>query len=107
MLCEKPLGLDAAEVAAMQQVASQHNRILMEAFMYRYTDRMRVVKKCWTAELVNCGILMPPSASCWIVPIPLRCKAELGGGALCMMWDAIRSTFSGWSPGVSRNVARC
>lgn len=49
VLCEKPLGLDAAEVAAMQQVASQHNRILMEAFMYRYTDRMRVVKRCWTA----------------------------------------------------------
>jgi predicted dehydrogenase len=45
VLCEKPLGLDAAEVAAMQQVASQHNRILMEAFMYRYTDRMRVVKE--------------------------------------------------------------
>lgn len=39
VLCEKPIGLTAAEAQEMQQAAVQHNRLLMEAFMYQYTDR--------------------------------------------------------------------
>jgi predicted dehydrogenase/aryl-alcohol dehydrogenase-like predicted oxidoreductase len=35
VLCEKPLGLNHAEVMAMQDAAATHGRFLMEAFMYR------------------------------------------------------------------------
>ncbi|MGA1370947.1 MAG: aldo/keto reductase [Pseudomonadales bacterium] len=35
VLCEKPLGLNHAEVMAMQDAATEHGRFLMEAFMYR------------------------------------------------------------------------
>ncbi len=35
VLCEKPLGLNHAEVMAMQDAAIEHQRFLMEAFMYR------------------------------------------------------------------------
>ena len=83
VLCEKPLGLDAAEVAAMQQVASQHNRMLMEAFMYRYTDRMRVVKEVLDGG--ELGELRHINASFRFLldrPNTIKMQAELGGGAL-------------------------
>ncbi len=35
VLCEKPAGLNAAEVVAVTEVASQENRFYMEGFMYR------------------------------------------------------------------------
>jgi len=35
VLCEKPQGLNHAEVMAMQDTAAEHARFLMEAFMYR------------------------------------------------------------------------
>src|SRR5579863_4246051 len=36
VLCEKPLGLDAAECREMQHAADAHGVKLMEAFMYRF-----------------------------------------------------------------------
>ena len=48
VLCEKPLGLNHAEVMAMQDAAAARGRFLMEAFMYRIhpqTDAfMRLVR---------------------------------------------------------------
>jgi len=48
VLCEKPLGINHAEVMAMQDAARAHGRFLMEAFMYRlhpqteaWLDRVR------------------------------------------------------------------
>ncbi len=35
VLCEKPAGMNAAEVAAVTEVAAQQGRFFMEAFMYR------------------------------------------------------------------------
>lgn len=52
VLCEKPIGLNAAEAQEMQQAAIQHNRLLMEAFMYQYTDRVRVIK-----QVLESGVL--------------------------------------------------
>jgi predicted dehydrogenase len=40
VLCEKPLGLNTTDVQAMAAAASQHQRTLMEAFMYRFHPRM-------------------------------------------------------------------
>lgn len=41
VLCEKPLALDAAEAREMFAAAQRNDRVLMEAFMYRYSDRCR------------------------------------------------------------------
>jgi len=44
VLCEKPLGLNAAEVRDMIAACSTNKVTLMEAFMYRYTDRIAKVR---------------------------------------------------------------
>ncbi len=41
VLCEKPLGLDAAEVAEMLSAAEAAGRLLVEAFWYRWHPRTR------------------------------------------------------------------
>jgi predicted dehydrogenase/aryl-alcohol dehydrogenase-like predicted oxidoreductase len=52
VLAEKPLGLDHAEVMAMVDAASQADRFLMEAFMYRcHPQTARLI------ELVNGGAI--------------------------------------------------
>ena len=41
VLCEKPLGMNAEEAAAMADASRSSGRVLMEAFMYRFHPRMR------------------------------------------------------------------
>jgi len=45
VLCEKPLGLNAAEVRDMIAACAANRVTLMEAFMYRYTDRIAKVRE--------------------------------------------------------------
>ena len=45
VLCEKPLALNAAEGLRMAQAARESGKLLMEAFMYRYTARLREVER--------------------------------------------------------------
>ena len=45
VLCEKPLALDAAQGEQMASAAREHGVLLMEAFMYRYTERLRAVER--------------------------------------------------------------
>lgn len=44
VLCEKPLALNAAQARDMQAAAQRNDRLLMEAFMYRYTACTRQVQ---------------------------------------------------------------
>jgi predicted dehydrogenase len=44
VLCEKPLALNASQAQEMASVARECGVLLMEAFMYRYTDRTRKVR---------------------------------------------------------------
>lgn len=44
VLCEKPLALNATEAGQMIAVSHECGVLLMEAFMYRYTDRMRKIR---------------------------------------------------------------
>lgn len=83
VLCEKPIGLTAAEAQEMQQAAVQHNRLLMEAFMYQYTDRVRVIKQ--VLESGALGELRHINASFRFLldrPNTIKMQPALGGGAL-------------------------
>ncbi|QIR26875.1 Gfo/Idh/MocA family protein [Kluyvera genomosp. 3] len=83
VLCEKPIGLTAAEAQEMQQAAVQHNRLLMEAFMYQYTDRVRVIKQVLESSAL--GELRHINVSFRFLldrPNTIKMQPALGGGAL-------------------------
>jgi xylose dehydrogenase (NAD/NADP) len=78
VLCEKPLGMDAAEAEQMGEGAEQAGVLLMEAFMYRFHPRPRdFVAGIRDAMHVNATFgftLRDPSN--------FRMRREFGGGAL-------------------------
>ena len=83
VLCEKPIGLTADEARDMQRVAQQHNRLLMEAFMHQYTDRVRVIKQ--VLESGELGELRHINVSFRFFldrPGTIKMQPALGGGAL-------------------------
>lgn len=83
VLCEKPLALNASEAREMIAACASHGVLLMEAFMYRYTDRTRQVR-----EVLRSGVLgeIKQVSSTFRFPLAnpasIKLKPELGGGAL-------------------------
>ena len=83
ILCEKPLGLTAAECHEMSAAAKANNVTFMEAFMYRFhprTDRvLELVKEGVVGELK-----MIRSVFTFLLTNPdnIRLQPELGGGSL-------------------------
>ncbi len=83
VLCEKPLGLTAADVRDMIAAAAGRGVLLMEAFMYRYTERTRLVR-----EIVRAGTLGEikhiSSTFRFLLnnPASIKLQPALGGGAL-------------------------
>lgn len=83
VLCEKPMGLTAEESVEMIAAARQRGVKLMEGFMYRYTDRTRVV-----VDLIRSGVLgeikFVASSFRFLLsnPSSIKLRPELGGGAL-------------------------
>lgn len=83
VLCEKPLALTAAEGREMADACAAHGVVLMEAFMYRYTDRTRQV-----SAVVRSGALgeikLLQASFCFMLanPASIKLRPELGGGAL-------------------------
>lgn len=83
VLCEKPLALNAAECRRMMDACAAHHVTLMEAFMYRYTERTRKV-----LEVLRSGVLgeirFISSTHRFLLANPdsIKLKPELGGGAL-------------------------
>lgn len=83
VLCEKPLALDAAEAREMAAAARSNERLLMEAFMYRYTDRTRQVKAVLDSGVL--GNIRHANLSFRFLldrPGTIKLQPELGGGAL-------------------------
>ena len=83
VLCEKPLALDAGQCREMIAACAQHRVKLMEAFMYRYTDRTRQV-----VEVLKSGVLgeikFVQASFRYLManPASIKLRPELGGGAL-------------------------
>ncbi|MDK2799243.1 MAG: hypothetical protein PWQ70_862 [Clostridiales bacterium] len=83
ILCEKPIGLNTEEAMEMIKACKENNVKLMEAFMYRYTDRTKKVR-----ELLDSGVIgeVKYINACFRFflnrPNTIKMKPELGGGAL-------------------------
>ncbi len=81
VLCEKPLGMNAGEVAAMAEASRRSGRLLMEAFMYRFHPRMRAFVEGLRGDErplhVQASFGFPLND-----PANYRLQPSLGGGAL-------------------------
>lgn len=83
VLCEKPIGLNAAECREMIKVCRENGVVFMEAFMYRYTDCTRKV-----LEVLRSGVLgevkFVHSVFRFLLNRPgcIKYQPELGGGSL-------------------------
>lgn len=83
VLCEKPLALDAAQAREMAAAAVRNKRVLMEAFMYRYSDRTWQLR-----TILESGVLgeirhMNASFRFFLDRAgTIKMQAALGGGAL-------------------------
>lgn len=83
VLCEKPIAMNAAECRDMIAACKANGVLLMEAFMYRYTDRTRQVQDVLRSGTLG-DIKFISSSFRYLIsrPNPVRLKPELGGGAL-------------------------
>ena len=101
VLCEKPLGLNAADCRAMIEACERNDVVLMEAFMYRYHAQFQRLK-----ELVRAGAVGEPSLVRASFSFPLaslgrpdniRWQPEMGGGSLmdvgCYCVNVARALF--------------
>ena len=83
VLCEKPLALDAAECRRMIDAADKNGVKLMEAFMYRYTDRTRkVVETLRSGVLGEVKFVQASFRFLLANPASIKLQPALGGGAL-------------------------
>ncbi|HVZ49728.1 MAG TPA: Gfo/Idh/MocA family oxidoreductase, partial [Gemmatimonadaceae bacterium] len=83
VICEKPLGMNAAECERMVAAAEQADRMLMEAFMYRYHPQVAALQD--VVRLGRVGEVRHVSASFHFQltrPDDVRLVREFGGGAL-------------------------
>jgi predicted dehydrogenase len=95
VLCEKPLGVDAAEAVEMGEHCEDAGVTLMEAFMYRYHPRTERVESVVAEEL---GDVRGVEAT-FQFPLPavenIRLDPDLAGGSLmdvgCYAVNAVRT----------------
>ena len=88
VLCEKPIACNAEEAQEMADAVARGNRLLMEAFMYRFHPRSREIKQLVTEGRIGEPCLVR-SAFCFHMAEEIfkagdnvRFKKEMGGGAL-------------------------
>lgn len=83
VLCEKPLGVTAAEAEAMFTAAREHGVRLMEAFMYRFHPRTLALAESVAAGEIGEVRLVRSSFGFTIADTAnVRLSADLAGGAL-------------------------
>lgn len=83
VLCEKPIALNAAECRDMIDTARDNGVLLMEAFMYRYTDRVRRIKEVLdSGEIGRLRYIQSTFRFLLNRPNTIKERPELGGGSL-------------------------
>ncbi|MGE0442725.1 MAG: Gfo/Idh/MocA family protein [Gemmatimonadales bacterium] len=83
VLCEKPLGLTAAECLEMDRAARANGVRLMEAFMYRFHPRtVRMVDLIRGGAIGRLASIRSAFTFRLNRPDNIRLRADLGGGAL-------------------------
>lgn len=83
VLCEKPVALNAAECREMRAACEANGVMLMEAFMYRYTERTRKVLEVVRSEALGEIKFISSSFRFTLAnPASIKLKKELGGGSL-------------------------
>lgn len=109
VLCDKPLGLNAAEAEQMQQVAEQERRLLVEGFMYFHHSQYEQIDKWIQAGRIGrLRMIRAGFAFHFEREGNYRHDPQYGGGALldlgCYCVHAIRR-ITGREP--IRALARC
>jgi predicted dehydrogenase len=84
VLCEKPIGLSAAEGRQLLEAAGEHPRLkIMEAFMYRHHPQWRKARAIIQAGQIGKLRTIQSFFSYWNVdPQNIRNVADVGGGGL-------------------------
>ncbi|GAB0105023.1 Gfo/Idh/MocA family oxidoreductase [Nocardia sp. JMUB6875] len=104
VLCEKPFTADAAEAREIAKLAEASDRVVMEAFHYRYHPLTREAEKILAAGELG-KLVRVETALCFPLPkfADIRYNYELAGGALmdagCYAVHMAR-TFGGEEPEV-------
>jgi xylose dehydrogenase (NAD/NADP) len=122
VLCEKPLSRRGADVHAAFDLAERHDRLLMEAFMWRHhpqtarmvdlvrsgaIGRLRLVRAAFSFHFENTadvrlsagldgGSLMDVGCYCVSAARLLAGEPELVSGTQVLGGDGVDVTFSGW-----------
>ncbi|WP_026834871.1 Gfo/Idh/MocA family protein [Eubacterium xylanophilum] len=82
VLCEKPIGMNAAEVEEMYALAKEHGVVLMEAYAYLHSPYIKALKKIVSSgelgdiKYIETAFLTQGYAD------DIRNKKEYGGGAM-------------------------
>lgn len=82
VLCEKPLGVNAAEAAAMVASCEEAGVVLQEAFMYRFHPQIERMEQLLREGAVGPLWLVRAAFSFGVTGPNVRLEAELGGGGL-------------------------
>lgn len=85
VLCEKPLALTVSEVDQMIDAAQRNDRVLQEAFMYRYHPQtLKMQEMVRAGEIGDLRLIRAVFSFMLTRTGDIRMKPELGGGSL---WD--------------------
>jgi predicted dehydrogenase len=83
VLCEKPLALTKAEAEEMIEAAARNRVLLMEAFMYRYTDRTQKVREILAGGAIGRIRYINSTFRFFLDRAnTIKVRPELGGGSL-------------------------
>ncbi|KAJ6654440.1 hypothetical protein lerEdw1_007033 [Lerista edwardsae] len=82
VLCEKPLGMNAAEVKAMVQAAQEKGVFLMEAFWTRFFPAMEKIRSLLKQRAIGDVLAVHAQFGAPLLSVPRCVEKELGGGAL-------------------------
>ncbi|XP_015274029.1 PREDICTED: trans-1,2-dihydrobenzene-1,2-diol dehydrogenase-like isoform X2 [Gekko japonicus] len=82
VLCEKPLGMNSAEVKAMVQAAREKGVFLMEAFWSRFFPLSEKLRSLLRQRTIGDVVMVHADFGLPLITVPRTTEKELGGGGL-------------------------